>query len=171
LLRTHLRASLPEYMVPSAFVVLECFPLNANGKLDRRALPPPEPNTDVTPHHESPQGEVEETIARIWRELLHVDCIDRQGNFFELGGDSILAMQVRVRIRSSLSVEIPMSALFECPTLEQLSIQVADLWQARLIDRLANGGSEVKELLERVTSMSEGKVQELLRKLRMEGRP
>jgi amino acid adenylation domain-containing protein len=169
-LHTHLRNVLPDHMVPSAFVVLERVPLTSNGKLDRRALPVPEFDAHISHKYEAPQGEVEEILAWIWQELLRVERVGREDNFFELGGHSILAMQVKVRIRSSLSVEMPMSALFEFPTLRQLSVQVDDLRHARLLNEIAGGGDDIKELLGRVASMPEGKVQELVRELKIEGR-
>jgi amino acid adenylation domain-containing protein len=168
-LRNHLQRLLPEYMVPSAFVVLENLPLTPNGKLDRRALPAPEFGAYASRKYEAPQGEVEEILARIWQALLRVERIGRRDNFFEMGGHSLLAMQVIARIRSEFSVEMPISMLFEFPTLKQLASQTDDLRQARLLDRLAHGGTEIEELLERVASMPDGKVHELLRELEMRG--
>jgi acyl carrier protein len=169
-LRRSLEAVVPEYMVPAAFVALDRLPLTPNGKLDRRALPAPEVGAYVSRHYEAPRGEVEEILAKVWKELLRVERVGREDNFFELGGHSILAMQVRVRIRSSLSLDVPMSSLFEFPTLRQLSAEIDALRQARLLDSLASGGKKVGELLERVAAMPESRVQELVRDLRREGR-
>jgi amino acid adenylation domain-containing protein len=170
-LRAHLKSVLPEYMVPGAFVMLERFPLTPNGKLDRRTLPAPELGAYVSREYEAPQGEVEEILAGIWQKLLRVERVGREDNFFELGGHSILATQVMVRVRSSLSIEIPMSVLFEFRTLKQLSAQVDDLRKSRLLEKLSGGGNKVEELLERVAAIPEGRVQELVRELRLEGRP
>ena len=79
-LRAHLKAALPEYMVPSAFVVLERLPLTPNGKLDRRALPAPELEAYASRQYEAPQGEVEEILAGIWQELLQVERVGRHDN-------------------------------------------------------------------------------------------
>ena len=98
-LRAHLKAALPEYMVPSAFVVLEALPLTPNGKLDRRALPAPELSAYASRQYEAPQGEVEEILAGIWQELLRVERVGRQDNFFELGGHSLLIVQMMERLR------------------------------------------------------------------------
>jgi amino acid adenylation domain-containing protein len=170
-LREYLKSVLPEHMVPSAFVMLEKLPLTANGKLDRRVLLAPELGAYVSRQYEAPQGEVEEILAWIWQGLLRVDRVGRQDNFFELGGHSILAMQVIVRLRASFSIDMPISVLFDCQTLKQLSARVDDLRQAVFLDKLTVGGNTVKELLERVASMPDSKVQELVRELRTEGRP
>jgi amino acid adenylation domain-containing protein len=124
-LRTHLKAVLPDYMVPSAFVTLQNLPLTPNGKLDRRALPAPELEAYARRHYEAPEGPVEEILAQIWQTLLRVERIGRQDNFFELGGHSLLATRAASRIREVLQVELPLRALFDEPTLTRLSIRVA----------------------------------------------
>jgi hypothetical protein len=85
-LRGHLRRMLPEHMVPGAFVIMDSLPLTPSGKLNRRALPPPEPGAYVRDQRDPPIGEVEQTVARLWRELLHVDQVGREDSFFDLGG-------------------------------------------------------------------------------------
>jgi arthrofactin-type cyclic lipopeptide synthetase C len=120
-LRGHLKRVLPEYMVPSAFVVLGSLPLTPNGKLDRRALPAPGQDAYARQDYEAPEGEIEETLAKIWRELLSVDRIGRQDNFFDLGGHSLLATRVITHIRHILDVDIPLRAIFEKPTIEGLT--------------------------------------------------
>jgi amino acid adenylation domain-containing protein len=99
-MREHLKALLPEYMVPSAFMVLEKLPLTSSGKLDRRALPAPDLEAYIMRQYEPPRGEVEEVLARIWQDLLHVERIGRHDNFFELGGHSIMAVRMVARARS-----------------------------------------------------------------------
>jgi acyl carrier protein len=98
-----------------------------------------------------------------------VERVGRQDNFFELGGHSLLAMQVTARIRSLMSVEMPMRLLFEFPTVSQLAAEVNELRQAGLLERIATGGNEIEELLERVASMPESQVQELVRELKTQG--
>ena len=98
-LRAHLKAALPEYMVPSAFVTLERMPLTPNGKLDRRALPAPELEAYASRQYEAPQGEVEEILAGIWQALLGLERVGRHDNFFELGGHSLLIVQMMERLR------------------------------------------------------------------------
>jgi amino acid adenylation domain-containing protein len=169
-LRTYLKALLPEYMIPSAFVTLESLPLTPNGKLNRRGLPAPELAAYVSREYEPPQGEVEKVLAQIWQQLLRVARVGRLDNFFELGGHSLLATQVTVRIRSSLSIDMPIRMLFEHPTLHQLSAQVEELRQLQLLERVAEGGDEIQDLLERVVSMPASTVEELVRQLPMGGR-
>ena len=170
-LRAYLKPVLPEYMVPSVFVTVESFPLSPNGKLDRRALPAPEIGAYASGQYEPPQGETEEIVAAIWQELLRVKRVGRQDNFFELGGHSLLAMQVVVRVQLSMPVEVPISVLFECPTVERLSARLDELRKATLIEGITDGGSETEELLEKVALMPESKVQELLRELSAGGKP
>ena len=119
-LRTHLLPVLPDYMVPSAFVILERFPLTPNGKLDRRALPAPGLEAYVSREYEPPQGEVEEILAGIWQELLQVERVGRQDNFFALGGHSLLIVQMMERLRRvGLSAQI--RRVFESSTLTDLA--------------------------------------------------
>ncbi|MBV9772499.1 MAG: amino acid adenylation domain-containing protein, partial [Gemmatimonadetes bacterium] len=127
-LRTHLRERVPEHMVPSAFVLLEALPLNASGKVDRRALPPPE-------HEEvgasvAPRTMVEEVLAGIWAEVLGIERVGVEESFFELGGHSLLAMRVVSRAREAFRVELPLRALFEAPTVAALAERIEGLRRA-----------------------------------------
>jgi amino acid adenylation domain-containing protein len=119
-LRAHLMGLLPEYMVPSLFVVLESLPLTASGKLDRRALPAPEQDAYANREYEAPQGEVEEILAGIWQKLLRVQRVGRRDHFFDLGGHSLIATRVMAHIRHELDVDLPLSLIFEAPTVETL---------------------------------------------------
>jgi hypothetical protein len=169
-LRDFLKSALPVYMIPSAFVVLERIPLTPNGKADRSALPAPDIDAYATRQYEAPHGHMEEVLAGLWKELLHAERVGRHDDFFDLGGHSLLAMQVVVRLRVSLSVAIPMRSLFENPTVAQFAVHLETLRQARLHDTIEMGGDEAEALLEAVSSMSESRVRELMRTLRMEGR-
>ena len=120
-LRTHLRAALPEYMVPSGFVVLEALPLSPNGKLDRRALPPPERGADADVSFAPPATPVEKALARQWQELLAVEQVGLGDNFFELGGHSLLAVKLFAEIERVFGRRLPLSTLFQAPTLGQLA--------------------------------------------------
>jgi amino acid adenylation domain-containing protein len=125
-LRTHLNGVLPEYMVPAAFVQLDSFPLTPNGKLDRKALPAPGDDAYARRAFELPQGEIEQTLATIWAELLGIEKISRHDNFFELGGHSLLAMRLLSRVASAVGVTLPLAALFTHPTLIALTLAIAE---------------------------------------------
>jgi arthrofactin-type cyclic lipopeptide synthetase B len=118
--RQHLIQALPGYMIPAALVRLEKFPLTTSGKLDRKALPPPEEDAYARPQYEAPRGEIESTIARIWAEMLKIERVGREDNFFELGGHSLLAVSVIERMRrEGLNVDTWM--LFVRPTVAALA--------------------------------------------------
>ncbi|UQV46663.1 amino acid adenylation domain-containing protein [Janthinobacterium lividum] len=124
--RAALAAQLAAFMVPSAFVLLTRLPLTPNGKLDRKALPVPSGDAYASEAYETPQGEVEEKLAAIWAELLQVDQVGRNDNFFKLGGHSLLAIQVISRVKAEFGVEISLSRLFACPTISTLEECVVD---------------------------------------------
>ncbi len=124
-LRSWLSATLPDYMVPAAYVQLDCLPVNSNGKLDRKALPAPDGAAYVASAYEAPQGEIEQAIAVIWRDLLGLETIGRHDNFFALGGHSLLAVRVAWRLRQELDAEIGVAELFTHATLQQLAACVA----------------------------------------------
>ncbi|KAG0196054.1 hypothetical protein BGX28_000180, partial [Mortierella sp. GBA30] len=123
-LRSHLKTILPEYMVPAAFVRMDAFPLTPNGKLDRRALPVPGDADFAREEYEAPQGEIECSLAAIWVELLQVERVSRHDGFFALGGHSLLAVRLMNRI-SGLGVRIPLSLLFDSPTLAAFASAVS----------------------------------------------
>nr|WP_277755354.1 non-ribosomal peptide synthetase [Pseudomonas kitaguniensis] len=108
-LRTQLLLSLADYMVPSAFVMLASLPLTTNGKLDRKALPAPDADALARREYERPQGEVEQTLAALWQELLGVERVGRHDNFFEMGGHSLLAVKLVERMR-----QLELSATCAC---------------------------------------------------------
>jgi amino acid adenylation domain-containing protein len=127
-LRGYLRERLPEYMIPSAFVVLEALPLSPNGKVDRRALPSPDaarPDAEAVPI--GPRSADEEALAEIWRSVLGARLIGVHDNFFETGGHSLMATQVVSRVRDLFRVELPLRALFESPTIAGLAADIARL--------------------------------------------
>jgi amino acid adenylation domain-containing protein len=119
-LRAHLAERLPEYMVPAAYVRLEALPLTANGKLDRKALPAADRDAFATRDFEPPQGETETLLAAIWADVLKVERVGREDNFFALGGHSLLATRVITRVRQRLGVELALRGLFETATLAGL---------------------------------------------------
>ena len=123
-LRDKLRAKLPEYMVPAAYVCLDRLPLTPNGKLDRKALPAPEQDAFAARGYEAPVGEMETKLAEVWAEVLKLEKVGRHNNFFELGGHSLLATRVISRIREVFHVELPLLSLFQNPTVAGLALQV-----------------------------------------------
>jgi amino acid adenylation domain-containing protein len=117
-LRDHLKASLPEYMVPSHFVWLEQMPLTPNGKLDRKALPAPDAG-QLQRRYVAPVTEQERQLATLWAEVLKVERVGLSDDFFELGGHSLLAAQLISRIHSGLGIDVPLRLVFEKPQLNE----------------------------------------------------
>jgi acyl carrier protein len=124
-LRSFLKQQLPDYMIPSAFVELETLPLTPNGKVDRRALPVPESAVITTAEtYVAPRTPIEQVLAGIWTEVLGVNGFGIDDNFFELGGHSLLAIQVISRLRDTFRIEIPLSYLFESPTIAECAQRI-----------------------------------------------
>jgi amino acid adenylation domain-containing protein len=122
-LREHLQQRLPDYMVPSYYMTLAALPQTPNGKLDRKALPTPEPGA-AGAEYEAPRTPVEEVLSAIVAEVLQLPQVGRNDEFFTLGGHSLLAMQVISRIREAFQVELPVRMLFETPTLSGLARKI-----------------------------------------------
>ncbi len=121
-LRTFLQEKLPDYMIPSAFVLLEALPLSPNGKIDRKSLPPPdqsrpELSTDFVP----PRNAIEEVVASVWSEVFEMESIGVQDNFLELGGHSLLATQIMTRLQDIFPIPIPLRYIFTSPTVAELA--------------------------------------------------
>ena len=130
-LRSFLRLSLPEHMIPSVFVVLEAIPVTGSGKIDRAALPnPTRENTLGMNAFAKPDGAVEQRIAEIIKELLGVKDVGANDNFFLLGGHSLLAAQLIARLADEFDFQLPLRKLFESPTIESLSKQVVQFAEA-----------------------------------------
>jgi amino acid adenylation domain-containing protein len=124
-LREHLLQHLPEYMLPTAFIVLDSFPLTVNGKLDRDALPrPDEQNTLRDQQQNEPMSLTEQRISRIVCTLLHLNTVDLDENFFMLGGHSLLGTQIIARVSEAFGVALSLRALFESPTVRDLAAEV-----------------------------------------------
>ncbi|AUX42315.1 peptide synthetase [Sorangium cellulosum] len=137
-LARHLQERLPAYMVPSAFVLLDAFPLLSNGKIDRRALPAPAAGVlDAAEQHVAPCTPTEVILAGVWRDLLRVDPVGRFANFFTLGGHSLLATRLVSRVREAFGIELALRAVFEHQTLAELAVAVE---QARDLDRADAAG-------------------------------
>jgi acyl-CoA synthetase (AMP-forming)/AMP-acid ligase II/aryl carrier-like protein len=125
-LRAQLAAELPDYMLPAAFVVLDALPLNANGKLDRAALPIPDGTAMARRRYEPPAEGAERVLATLWSELLEVDRVGRHDNFFELGGHSALAIALIHRM-SEVRLQVDVQMIFNAPTLADLAAATIQL--------------------------------------------
>jgi aryl carrier-like protein len=125
-LQKYLKERLPEYMAPSAIMVLEKMPLTPNGKLDRRALPTPDSAAGNAREYEAPVGETESALARLWAELLKVERVGRHDNFFELGGHSLLAVSLIERMRQE-GLYSDVRTLFVTPTLNEFAAATEEM--------------------------------------------
>ena len=123
-LRSHLAAKLPEHMVPSAFVVLAAIPLLSSGKIDRRALPAPEAGHAAEGAFVTARTPEEEVLAGIWADVLGLDRVSVEADFFALGGHSLLGMRVLARLGLAFGVELPVRALFEARSVARLAERV-----------------------------------------------
>jgi amino acid adenylation domain-containing protein len=142
-LRRMCKARLPPFMVPSGFVSVNAFPVTANGKLDRRALPAPDGSRPVMDRsYVAPQTPVEQTLASIWSEILGAARIGLDDDFFDLGGHSMLAVRMAARVRDTLDIELPLADVFEQPTIRELAGSVTaqllgDVNESELTEMLA----------------------------------
>ena len=124
-LRSLMQARLPDFMLPSAFLTLDVFPLTLNGKLDRRALPVPEDfQQQVEAEYEEPRTETERIIASIWKDILHTKQVGIHDNFFELGGDSLLVTQVHIKLVETFQQDISLVEIFQYPTVYALARRI-----------------------------------------------
>lgn len=142
-LRTFIREDLPEYMVPSAYVYLDTFPLTPNKKIDRKALPAPDQNRpDLEESFVPPRDEMEEAIADVMADILSLDRIGIYDNFFDLGGHSLLATRLVSRLRQEFNIDLPLQILFEMPTVAQLSVVIEEIILAE-IEELSDDEAEL----------------------------
>ncbi|MEH2317912.1 amino acid adenylation domain-containing protein [Nostoc sp.] len=162
-LQRFLKEKLPEYMVPSAFVLLPAMPLTPNGKLDRRSLPAPEtlrPELEAT--YVMPQTEIEQTIATIWQKALNIEKIGIHDNFFELGGHSLLLVKVNSQLREIFQTDLSMLDMFRYPTISSLAEslntiknQTTSFHQTNIeVEKLKDGKAHQKKRLQKMKSIS-----------------
>jgi acyl carrier protein len=155
-LRAHLRGTLPDYMVPAAFVMLPKLPISPNGKVDRRALPAPELADIETATYVAPRTPEEEQLAQIWADVLGLERVGIEDDFFALGGHSLLAAQLMARVSTIFGGEVPLRRLFEAPT-------VAAFAEVLLADQVAAmDGDALSALLSQVEGLSDDEIQALL---------
>jgi len=156
-LRRRISKTLPEHMIPSKFVILETFPLAPNGKLDRKALPPPgnsRPELD-TPYV-APSTPVEKLLTKIWAEVLSIDQVGVHDNFLDLGGYSLAAARVLSRVVQSLRLELPIKAIFESPTVAGMAEVIAEYQHTELSD------TELTRILNELESLTDEEARRLL---------
>lgn len=120
-LREYLKGQTPAYMVPDAFVPLDSLPLTANGKIDRQRLSEPSKTSVIDDNFVAPRTQLEEELAGLWSEVLKVERVGINDNFFDLGGHSLLATRLMFLLREHFNVDIPLRALFEAPTIATLA--------------------------------------------------
>ncbi|MEO6231488.1 MAG: amino acid adenylation domain-containing protein [Ferruginibacter sp.] len=123
-IQSFLKNKLPDYMVPALMVEMESLPLNANGKIDRKVLPDPEPVQQSNDEFVAPANHIEKVLANVWQKLLGLDSVGIHDNFFEIGGDSLLAIRVVSALRKELDLEMPISNIFEFQTIALLAAQL-----------------------------------------------
>ncbi|MDQ3957816.1 MAG: non-ribosomal peptide synthetase [Actinomycetota bacterium] len=163
-LRSHLAARLPDYMVPSAFKLIDALPLNPNGKVDRAALPGLDEARERAADVEArPATPTEELLAAIWRELLGVSDVGRDDSFFELGGQSLLATRLVSRIREAWGIDARLRIVFDAPTLRELAGRVAELCGGPA------ASDEIAAAVAEISSLSDEDVKRLLAAMEGEG--
>jgi len=147
-LRQFSKEKLPNYMVPSIYMILEFLPLTPNGKVDRRVLPAVDTlSLDTKEDYVAPRTTVEEELARIWRQVLGKQQVGVHDNFFELGGHSLVATQLTSRIRDRFKVELPVRILFEAPTMAMLARHIETIcWAAKGLDTNNSEGNEREDV-------------------------
>jgi len=149
-IRQQLRSELPEYMVPLHWLWLERMPLNANGKLERKALPALDIGQVQEQHYLAPRNALEQTLAAIWADVLKVERVGIHDNFFELGGHSLLATQIASRVQKQLQRNVPLRAMFECSTVQELAEYIDGLGNSEIdaekADRLNDLMAELEGL-------------------------
>lgn len=141
-LRTFLRQSLPDYMVPLTFVEVGHIPLTPNGKVNRDALPVPDLQFCAKTEYVAPRNNTEQSLATIWSEVLKLDKVGIHDNFFEIGGHSLLATQLATRIRDAMGIELPLRTFFEVTTVAEIADLVSGLQMINDDNLLASGESE-----------------------------
>jgi non-ribosomal peptide synthetase component F len=155
-LRAFVQQSLPDYMIPSAFVVLDELPLSASGKVDRRRLPQPnEERPALAESFIAPRTPIEQEVAKIWEHVLKVREVGVYDNFFALGGHSLLATQVISRVKESLQIDMPLRVMFEQPTVAGFALAVTQ-HQAIAVE------DEAIQLLDELAQLSDEEAQQLL---------
>ncbi|WP_394989490.1 amino acid adenylation domain-containing protein [Cellvibrio sp.] len=143
MLAEHCSASLPPYMVPSIFVLLDKFPLTANGKIDRKSLPKPDLMVEIN-EYVAPVTATEKKLCEIWQELLVVHQVGTTSNFFELGGHSLLVVKMLSRVKKQLGVSIPTNQFFEAPRISSMSKMIDKELRQKKINQIKEANSDME---------------------------
>ncbi len=167
-LRQYLQQKLPDYMVPSHYMLLDTLPLTSNGKIDRKALPKPQLHGQSNVEYVAPETEIEKKIAQIWQNALKSEKIGIHDNFFEVGGNSLSATQVITQMRQAFQVEITIRHFFEAPTIAEQAQVIQQqpkqtLAEEETIKKVERNSNE--EILENLQEMSEEDVDALLKQM------
>ncbi|HEY5742608.1 MAG TPA: amino acid adenylation domain-containing protein, partial [Terrimicrobiaceae bacterium] len=164
-LRDFLKQRLPDYMIPTAFVMLEKLPLTPNGKLDRKALPPPENICLQSPRgYLAPRDHTERILAKLWSNLLKLENVGVQDDFFELGGHSLIATRLVSQMRREFNVEIPLRVIFANTTIERLALHIAGKRAGSI------ASDEIEELLKDLESLPEDSAERRVIEIEERGR-
>jgi len=167
-LKDYLKTYLPDYMIPLLFVFLDALPLNANHKVNRAALPPPDWNEAKHDHEAAPSHtSLEEMLVQIWQQVLGIEHVGINDNFFDLGGHSLTATRVASQARKQLRIELPLHIIFERPTIIQLAQWLEQTHADTLSDpqHFPLDAQRVEELLQHIDDLSEEEVENLLARM------
>ena len=154
-LRAHLADWLPEFMIPSAFACVDALPRTPSGKVDRQALPDPDTLTEAGAEYVAPCTPMEEAVAAIWAQVLGVDRVGVEDDFFALGGHSLLATQVVAQVRSDFAVDLPLHSLFSYPTVSSLTSEIISMMGD-------SDGEETARLMAELEGLSDEEAERLL---------
>ena len=161
-LRQYLEPTLPSYMIPAAYVILETYPLTPNGKVDRQALPAPASSGHLRAGAMSvPQTQAEKAVAAIWQAVLGIDRVGLHDNFFDLGGHSLLMVKVHHQLQQQLGLDLPLVELFRYPTVRALAAYMrqreaeGDVAPQLRSDALEAGKQRLRQRLQQRTSQRE----------------
>jgi acyl carrier protein len=165
-LRSYLQSKLPEYMSPAAYVSLTELPRTASGKLDRKSLPTPEINSPEQTFV-APQSPSEQTLARIWTDVLKLERVGTRDNFFHLGGHSLLATKVVTRVRAEFGFELSLQQFFANPTIAQLAACIEQNSNGKRAERITRrlSAEAPEDLLSRLDELSDEEVERLLKQV------
>jgi len=159
--RDFLKKSLPDYMLPSAYVLVKEWPTTQTGKFDKRALPPPDgTRPDRSRPYVAPRSPTEEKLAAIWQELLKVERVGVHDDFLESGGNSLVAFQLVSRVRDGFHIDLPLSSVFEAPTIAEQATAIAHSMVQH------ESSTDLEKILTEITQLDGDELERLLKNRR-----